>query len=283
MRDKKDSLRYFTTADVEQFERDGYLFPVPIISEKQANDCRAVIEQWEAKLGRPLQGAERVAPHLIFEWADRIMRHPVIVDCIRDLIGPDVLCWNSVLWVKEANSSSYVSWHQDNQYWGLDTSRLVSAWLALSPASLESGCMRVLPGSHLGEPMVHQDLYHKDNLLTRGQEILDVDENLALSMPLRTGEMSFHNVRIAHASTPNSTNDRRIGLSIQYVPAGTRQIEADWDCATLICGEDRYGYLEHAPVPRYDFDPITMDYHKKSTDALRELLFRGADQVRSTV
>ena len=159
----------------------------------------------------------------------------------------------------------------------------MTAWLALSPASEASGCMRVMQGSHLKEPMIHKDLYNDDNLLTRGQEIVDIDASQAVSMPLQTGEMSFHNIRIAHASGPNVTDDRRIGLSLHYMPPQTSQLNSDWDCASLVRGVDRYRHFEHAPVPTRDFDPVTVAYHEKATTAMRELLFQGAEKVRPTI
>jgi len=268
---------------VQQFATAGYYSPVSIISEAAARDYRDRLEAYEAELGHPVQGPLRTKPHLLFKWVDDLMRDEKILDCVEDLIGPDIQCWNSWFWIKEANTTSYVSWHQDSQYWGLDTDKLVTAWLALSPASEASGCMSVLPGSHRGEPMVHKDLYHEDNLLTRGQEIVDIDESKAVSMPLKTGEMSFHNISIAHASGTNTTDDRRIGLSFHYMPAGTQQINADWDCASLVRGEDRFGYFENSPVPQRDFDPVTVAFHEKATDAMRELLFKGAEKVRPTI
>jgi len=276
-------MKHLEASAIDQFEQSGYLSPVPVINESQANRYRARLEAYEAQLGHPVQGPLRTKPHLLFKWVDELMRDKTILDCIEDLIGPNILCWNSWFWIKEANSPSYVSWHQDSQYWGLDTSKLVTAWLALSPASESSGCMRVMPGSHLEEPMVHQDLYNDDNLLTRGQEIVDIDESKAVSMPLHTGEMSFHNIRIAHASGPNVTDDRRIGLSLHYMPPQTSQLNSDWDCASLVRGVDRYRNFEHAPVPSCDFDPVTVAYHEKATNAMRELLFKGAEKVWPTI
>lgn len=268
---------------IRQFETNGHFSPVKIISVEQANHYRAKLEAYETELGHPVQGPLRTKPHLLFKWVDDLMRNEKILDCIEDLIGADILCWNSWFWIKETNTSSYVSWHQDSEYWGLDTDKLVTAWLALSPASEASGCMKVIPGSQLGEPMAHEDLYHEDNLLTRGQEIVDIDESRAVAMPLKTGEMSFHNISIAHASGPNVSSDRRIGLSFHYMPAGTRQLKADWDCASLVRGEDRFGYFEHSPAPGCDFDPVTLAHHQKATDAMRDLLFRGAEKVRPTI
>ncbi len=140
-----------------------------------------------------------------------------------------------------------------------------------------------MPGTHLEKPMIHTDLYNNDNLLTRGQEIVDIDDSQAVSMPLKTGEISFHNIRIAHASGRNVTDDRRIGLSFHYMPTQTSQLNSDWDCASLVRGVDRYRHFDQAPAPTCDFDPVTVAYHEKATNAMRKLLFKGAEKVRPTI
>ena len=277
------SLKQLSAEAVETYHQEGFHFPQKVIEEAEATEYRTRLEAFEQGLGHPVQGPLRTKPHLLFKWVDELMRHPLILDCVEDLIGPDILCWNSWFWIKEANTPSFVSWHQDSQYWGLDTRHLVTAWLALSPASQSSGCMKVIPRSHRGEAMTHEDRYHDDNMLTRGQEITDVNEAEAIAMPLKTGEMSFHNVGIAHASGPNTTADRRIGLSLHYMPAGTRQLNAEWDCASLVRGDDQFGYFEQSPSPRFDLDPVTVAFHEKATDAMRELLFKGAEKVRPTI
>jgi non-haem Fe2+, alpha-ketoglutarate-dependent halogenase len=277
------TLKNLEAESISHFSDHGFLSPKRIIDEHAAATYRVKLEAYESDIGHPVQGPLRTKPHLLFKWVDDLMRHNTILDCIEDLIGPNILCWNSWFWIKEANTQSYVSWHQDSQYWGLDTDKLVTAWLALSPASMDSGCMRVIPGTHLGEGLQHKDLYHDDNMLTRGQEIVDIDTNKAVAMPLKTGEMSFHNVGIAHASGPNTSSDRRIGLSFHYMPTSTRQLNADWDSACLVRGVDEYGHFEQSPAPRYDLDPVSVAYHDKATTAMRELLFKDADHVRPTI
>lgn len=104
------------------------------------------------------------------------MHHPKIVDAAEDVLGPDLLCWTTNFFIKEANSPGFVSWHQDAFYWGLNKDDVMTAWLALSPANLESGCMKFIPGSQTQSHLEHVDTFHKDNLLSRGQEIaVDVD------------------------------------------------------------------------------------------------------------
>lgn len=271
-------------AAIKQFKEDGYFFPVTILDDEQVGASRALLEQFEKAQGKPISGAERNKSHLLFKWVDDLMRHEKILDAVEDLVGPDLLCWNTLFWVKEKGSETFVSWHQDIRYWGLDTADLVTVWMAFSPATLESGCMRVLPGSHQGDLMPHKDEYKPDNLLTRGQEIaVEVDESKTVAMPLQPGEVSLHNVRLAHASGPNRSNDRRIGLSFHYMPTKTKQIVGEWDSAALVRGVDRFGHFEDTPRPSRDLDPATVAFHERATTAVREVLFKDADKVRSTL
>lgn len=273
-----------TDEAVEHYRREGYYFPVPILDQHEAAEKRSLLERFEAGQGGAISGPQRSKSHLLFRWVDDLMRHPRILDAVEDLIGADILCWNTLFWIKEAHSETFVSWHQDLRYWGLDTDELVSVWLALSPASVESGCMRVLPRSHQGELLDHEDQYAANNLLTRGQEIaVAVDESKAVPMPLRPGEISLHNVRLAHASMPNRSDTRRIGLSLHYMPTSARQLFSDWDSAALVRGEDRFGHFTHTPRPAEDFDPAALAFHERATKAVREILFRDAKQVRSTL
>ena len=269
---------------IEQYQQDGYWFPLRVLDDEQVAANRSKLTAFEKAQGKPLAGAQRSKSHLLFEWVDELMRNDGILDAVEDLIGPDLLCWNTLFWIKEPGSTSFVSWHQDLRYWGLDTHDLVSVWLALSPATLESGCMRVLPGSHKKELLPHKDRYAEDNLLTRGQEIaVSVDEEQTVAMPLKPGEVSLHNVRLAHASGPNQSDDRRIGISLHYMPTRTKQTVSEWDSAALVRGEDRFGHFKHAPRPTKDFDPAAVEFHQQATNAVREILFTDADKVRSTI
>ena len=273
----------FDDSAAQIFEREGYFSPVRLITKDRALHYRSLLEEYEDKLGHTVRGSERTKPHLILSWVDELMRHTTILDSIEKIMGPNILCWNSWFWIKEPYSRSFVSWHQDSNYWGLDTDNLVTVWLALSPANDQSGCMRVLLQSHRKTSLTHVDLYHEDNLLTRGQAIQGVNEIDAVSMPLDIGEMSLHNIRMAHASSANTTNDRRIGLSFHYIPTSTKQLNVEWDTATLVRGEDRYHHFEESPTPRFDLDPKSLDFHRKATDAMRDLLFKGAEKIRKTI
>ena len=276
--------KVLTEDAIEQYHREGYYFPIRILNAEGVAANRRRLEDFETRQGKPVEGAQRSKSHLLFKWVDDLMRDSKLLDAVEDLIGPDILCWNTIFWIKESGSQSYVSWHQDLRYWGLDTNDLVSVWLALSPAPLESGCMHVLPGSHKGDLLPHNDEYQQDNLLTRGQEIaVKVDESKTVAMPLEPGEISLHNVRLAHASGPNRSSDRRIGISLHYMPTHTKQTVGEWDTAALVRGEDRFGHFTITPRPAKDFDPSAVLFHEKATDATRKILYKDAQEDRHTI
>ena len=139
--------------------------------------------------------------------------------------------------------------------------------------------MSVMPGSHR-QLLAHSETYNKDNMLTRGQEIdMVADEVKTVSMPLQPGQASFHNVKSAHGSCPNNSNDRRIGISMHYMPTHTKQILSEWDSAALVRGEDLYNHFIHTPIPVRDFDPEAVAFHKRASDTLREIVYKDAQQT----
>ena len=269
-------MAHLTDEQIDQYREAGWLAPIDLLSPAEAAEARANLERYEASTGEPISASTRVGSHVLFPWVDELMRHDGILDAVEQLIGPDILCWNTIFWIKEAGSPSYVGWHQDLEYWGLDNSDLVNVWVALSPATEASGCMSVIPGSHK-ELLDHDETYAEDNMLTRGQELkIDIAEREIAPMPLQPGQMSMHNVRSAHGSGPNTTDDRRIGLSLQYMPTSTRQQLAEWDNAALVRGTDTYGHFEDCPRPAHDFDPVGVEFHRRAGEALREMLYQDA-------
>ncbi len=263
---------------VEQCRRDGFYFPVPVLSTEEAAHYRRCLEAHEARTGAPLQGNWRHKTHLLFTWADELVHHPRILDAVESVLGPDILCWTTNFFIKEASNPGFVSWHQDSTYWGLDPDDVLTAWVAFTDATPENGCMQFLPGSHTVDQLPHVDTFHKDNLLSRGQEIaVDVDKSKAVGVPLRAGEMSLHHIKLVHGSEPNRTNDRRIGLAIRYIPTSVRQTKVR-DAAMLVRGVDRYRHFDYEPRPKADLDAAALAAHADSVTRQVKALYSGTDK-----
>jgi non-heme Fe2+,alpha-ketoglutarate-dependent halogenase len=264
-----------TQAQVEQFRRDGYVYPVRVMSEAAAAECRAKLEEFERATGGPLKGELRHKSHLLFKWIADLVRNERILDAVQDLYGPNLLCWSTNFFIKEARNAAFVSWHQDSTYWGLDKPDVVTAWVALTAADESNGAMGFIPGSHRMDQIPHRDTFDKDNLLTRGQEVMvDVDESKQVRIELKPGEMSLHHVRLVHGSPPNPSGDRRIGLAIRYIPTHVKQAAGE-DSATLVRGVDEFRHFDHEPAPERDLDPAFVALHKRITERNAAILYRG--------
>ena len=264
--------------DIQRYRRDGYHFPLDILSAEQAAGYRARLEAQEARLGGPLRGELRHKSHLLFTWADELIRHPRILDAVQDVLGPDILCWSSSFFIKEPNDPGFVSWHQDATYWGLSAPDVVTVWLAFTPANETNGCMKFLPRSQTA-PVAHRDTFHQHNLLTRGQEVeVAVDEAQAVRAELQPGQASLHHVMLVHGSAPNRSADRRIGYAIRYIPPHLRQIAGQQDSATLVRGTDRFGHFDRETPPDADLSPMALEQHKLITERQVKVLYRGTDK-----
>lgn len=272
--------KLFSVAEVERYRRDGFLFPIRIMSEADAAGCARRFGELEAREGGTISRRTNMKPHLLVPWLEALVRHPRVLDAVEDLIGPNILAWGSSFFVKGAHDPSFVSWHQDSTYWGLSKPDIVTAWIAFTPSTVRSGCMRVVPGSH-GEQIDHKDTFDERNLLSRGQEVqAEVDESKAVDVVLQPGEMSLHHVRLIHGSSPNQADHRRIGYAVRYIPTHVRQLTAVRDSAMLVRGTDSFGHFDRDPSPRSEFDPAAMAWHAGLVERQTRILYAGAEKVR---
>jgi non-heme Fe2+,alpha-ketoglutarate-dependent halogenase len=268
-----------TDAQIEAYRRDGYLSPIRVMSEAAAGKLRARLEAAEAAQGGRLEGGLRFKPHLLYAFLDGLVRNEAVLDAVEGALGPDILCWSSSFFTKEAHDPGFVSWHQDSTYWGLSEPDITTAWVALSPSTPENGCMRVIPGTHTLGQLPHFDTNAKDNMLSRGQVIdYQVDEARAVDVVLRPGEMSLHHVRLIHGSNPNPSGERRIGFAIRYIAPHVRQLNGPHDSAVLVRGEDRFHYYEPEPQPASDFDPAAVAAHARAAELHGALLYQGSER-----
>jgi ectoine hydroxylase-related dioxygenase (phytanoyl-CoA dioxygenase family) len=236
--------RHFLSSDqIQQYQDQGYLCPIDVLDDASAIRLRGALEGAEDLQGQPLDRLQCNKSYLLFDWADELVHHPAILDAVESLLGPNILCYMTNLFTKEAGSQSYVSMHQDAAYWGVEADDVITAWVALSPATRKSGVMKIEPGSHK-KILPQVNTYAKDNLLTRGQEIAadNLDESRQIYMELQPGQMSLHHYLLVHGSDANTSNDRRIGFAIRYVAANANKI-GNPESALLVRGENSGNFI----------------------------------------
>ncbi len=249
--------RILSAGDVARYGERGYHSPVRALAPERAERYRRLAHDLHVSGGGPSARFDvRISfkLHLAYTWLDEMAHDPLVLDAVEDIVGPDILVWSSALFAKNAGDGSYAGWHQDTNYTNLEGRDQVSVWIALSPSTVESGCMRVLPGSHKVGRLLHEETDDARNILARQERLAgDPDESGAVDLVLRPGEMSLHHLATVHGSGPNGADYTRIGYAVRYIaprvgPRGRRET------AMLARGEDRYGHYELEPRPKADLD-----------------------------
>ena len=267
---------------IEQYHDEGFILPIRVMSEEEALKIKERVEEAEKAFPEEFNPENRNNLHLTFMVLDELAHNPIILDAVEDLIGPDFSLWSSVMFIKNPSTEQFVSWHQDATYMGMSSSDFLTPWIALTPSTEEMGCMAMIPGSHKQNILPHQDTFSENNILTRGQVIKDVDEEKAVNLILKPGEMSIHHGAVIHGSKPNKSKQRRIGFALQsYCPHGIEQIIGKNIWLPIRGGkrDDLDGLqLER---PQYDMAPLAVNLRNITNENYSNILYHDAIITRN--
>jgi non-heme Fe2+,alpha-ketoglutarate-dependent halogenase len=273
--------KVLSEAQIKAYQEQGFISAIDVMSEDEALSYAQRLQAAETHYPTDLTGVNRNNGHLCFTFLDELAYHPRVLDAVEDLLGPHFSLWGSVLFIKEPKSSHFVSWHQDATYMGITPRHFVTPWIALTHSDRHTGCMSMIPGSHHKDIQPHQDTYGADNILTRGQEVTNVDASLAVDLILKPGQMSLHHAMTIHGSQPNQSQDkRRIGFALQsFMPAGARQTigHNNWSPARGNCTQEGHHYLAR---PKHDMDTPGITARDKSNQNFSDILYHGAKTKR---
>ena len=263
---------------IRQFRDQGWVAPMRAMSCEAAAEHRRAIEALEVKLGSEANAFLKIKGHLAAPFLVALARRPEILDAVEDVIGPNILLFGASIFAKGAHDRRYVSWHQDSAYFGLTPHEEVTAWVAFTDSTPENGCLRVMPKTHLGPDLAHEETFAADNMLARGQTIRGLDESAAADIRLSAGEFSLHHERTAHGSLSNGTGDRRIGFAYFYIPTHVGSTLGR-RTALLVRGIDNYQHWDTDPLPQSDLDPAAFAALKAAWGQYRDGEVRQAAET----
>lgn len=248
--------------ELRRFRSDGFLFPVRAYGLDQVEHYFSSFERYRSRVGGSLTGGWQFKPHLFLTWMDELIRLPSVLDVVESLIGPDILCWSSGFFVKPPRSQRHVGWHQDVKYWGFDRPDLVvTAWIALTDVTADSGPVEYIPKSHLLPVLPHVKTKDEGNTLYYRQKISSrVDERSAVQATMSAGEASVHHSKVVHRSKVNTSGRPRVGLAVRYVSSTVRGPAGE--SAMLVRGEPGAGF-ELEPRPTSDFDRASVELQRR--------------------
>ncbi len=256
-----------TDDQVASYHRDGFVFPMRAFGADDARRYRAALEDFEARFSAKLSvaGKYRSRTYLLARWAQELVRHPLVLDAVEDVIGPNILVFTTTWFIKDPGTPHIAAWHQDSTHFGLSPNdQHVTAWIALSDASLESGCMQFAAGSHRRGQLPHgygvaASVNDANQFIAEPGALGRVD-----TCALQPGEFSLHNTLLVHQSGPNNGGDRRIGIGVSYVPTWVKHTGSQRHTAHLVRGSDTYGHFDLDPPPAGDYDAAAVAQHEAS-------------------
>ena len=270
-------MTYLSSNQLKQYEEQGYISPIDVLSKTEALEARKEIELIETKMPNEIHKSGRYNVHLISPKLDSIVHNSKILDAVECIIGKNILVCSTTLFIKNPDKKEFVSYHQDAKYIGLEPHNWVTAWIALTDSNERNGCMKMWPKSHL-EIKEHNQKFNEGNLLTRGQTVENIPKEKVKSIELKAGQMSLHHPRIVHGSGINKSRDRRIGFVVQsYIATNVKQTLGR-NSVQIARGKDHYNYHEVINRPKVLMDNFDLNLRKKENKFLNEIFYKGAEK-----
>ena len=250
----------------DQFFNKGFIYPIKAFDETKAREIKdSYIDYYQSIKSSSEKIEHKTKSHLLFNWAQKIVFNQNILDTVTNILGKDIVAWNSLIFLKEPGSKKFVSYHQDQNYWNIQMDKGMTVQVALTESSIENGCLQILPESHK-KNYNHFDKKDTNNLLARGQEVKlsDKENNNLENIILKPGEFCAFHGNIVHGSKINTTDDYRFLFSIRYLtPDNKIDEKLYYNYSTLVNGEDNYEYFKMEPNLNKNSKVECKNFHNK--------------------
>ena len=238
-------MKYLAPADIEKFGHDGYLVVPSFLTSGELGDVKTDIDRVGREkaaltrdeggfnlekeggnafdlsqpalrpgLLRKIQGAVAYVPAV-----KRVFTSPKMLDCMEDIMGPNLYYHSSKVMFKPPRGGSPKPWHQDAAYWKSYEPNQVTVWIAIDDATEENGCVWAIPGSHrLGRiPHVQQELQVPES---------KIDLTKAAPVPVPAGGLLIFHSLVLHMSKANTSDKPRCAIICDYDPSPNPAIDA---------------------------------------------------------
>ncbi len=252
-----------------RFDADGLISEVDLLTASQTNKYRQKLVSFIDRYSDTPTYKEwtYLKSHLLLRWIWELASTPAILDRVEQLLGPDILLWNSFIPTKPPHSKAHFGWHQDATYWPIEpVDQTVNLWLALDHVTPENGCMEMLPGSWQMGQLGHQQTMDPTSMLRRGQQVIEpLDETTARNIILKPGQGAFHGPFTLHRSGANGSDQWRLGVGLNYAAAAVSPKPGYQDSAMLMRGDPGNTRFELETPPLADLDPAAIEQFNHCT------------------
>lgn len=238
----------------ELYNENGFYGPVKFLTKEQNEKYTKELLKAVDKLDL-MNSDYRCKANVLFPWINELSRNPIIIEHVKEVLGDNFSCWDTLIWIKEEQTDKFVSWHQDATYWNFQPKeRGLTVWVTLSGATKDMGCIQYIPGSHKQAQVKHEDVKTEGNLLMRGQTIT-YKEGEKFYAECEAGSFLMHHAHMVHGSDNNTTDKPRLALGLIYVATDAKPIATfSPESTILVSGEDEYNHMMKDPNPTGTFE-----------------------------
>jgi phytanoyl-CoA hydroxylase len=269
------------------YSEKGYLTAQNLFSNEEINELKKELVTIFRKKGESIIGYVRPEegvsdddliksyttlnfPHKASDVITGYVKHPKVAGILSQIISPNVKCMQSMLFMKGPGKKGQ-SWHQDEYYIPTRDRSLTGCWIAIDDATIENGCLWVIPGSHKSGHIRKRIAIEREEFQDKDMSDLSpfVEEKDAIPVELEAGSVLFFNGYLLHGSLNNKSNDSyRRSLVNHYMSAesiltwswdGSDPIPEDHRDIVMVAGEDPYAYKGLAEISKPILRPDVLD------------------------
>ena len=262
---------------ISNFNKTGVAWPIALNNKYKENYLEQKYFDFQKMATACLGKNVSIKPNLLSTFFDNLAFSEDIIKNVKELIGDNLYLWSSAFFCKAPGEGKIVSYHQDNPYWQLSTTNVVTVWIALTNSDKKSGALELVPNSHNFGIINTLDVQNPRKAYLNGEKTTsekdllsykqNLDEFLKKHNPeiveLKPGDYSIHHVNTVHGSGVNYSNNYRIGFALRYISSDTKHKEESQDSAVHVCGE-KNSYFKDEKRPTSDFSDEAVDAYKKA-------------------
>jgi non-haem Fe2+, alpha-ketoglutarate-dependent halogenase len=217
------------TDQLRAFYEKGYIGPFPAFSRQEMMDFKRELQVMEKTKSKTYNFVTPRDRHFESPQLWRLMKSPAITERVAQILGPDLLCWRSQIFYKNAGSPA-IQWHQastfmvedyqDPAIFPPDRSQIfqLTVWVAVDDAPIEKGCLRFAPGTHDTTKIIR---FGGEDGFYNAAYTLEFDENTqpVEYVPVESGQFIIFAERCVHGSGPNTTDQSRLAFNLRVIPS----------------------------------------------------------------
>ena len=216
---------YLNEDQLMTFREQGVLPLGRVLSEEEVEAGRAHLQtlinsEHVAVSGEDGRHLRVMRPSQLDAWFRDLLHHPGVLDATESVLGPNVQYHLDQIHYKPAREGGSGPWHHDNAYWRSDPPEMLTIWIALDDATLETGVLKYVAGSHHSLIEPRQDADSEDTNYNLDEEQFDTSKVVSWTVP--AGHAVMHHCLTVHGTGPNRGDRERGAVTIHLARAQAR-------------------------------------------------------------